>query len=86
MVKEVKTSKLNDAEVLRVIALFSREIKKTGLGKYFDEEFVKDGCVKGGGAFWIFDGPHEDDFAEVLEEKIREVEKKRHKRTEKEPP
>ena len=47
---------------------------------------MKVGFVKVGGEFWFFDGPHEDYFAEVLEEKIREVEKKRHKRTEKEPP
>ena len=86
MVKEIRTSTLKESEVLRVIALFSREIKKTGLGKYFDEEFVRDGRGRDGAAFWIFDGPYEDDFAEVLEEKIREVEEKRHKKTEKEPP
>ena len=82
MVKEVKTSTLNDAEVLRVIALFSRGIKKTGLGEYFDEEFVKDGSVRGGGAFWIFDGPHEDAFGKVLEEKIREIENEKDGKTE----
>ena len=77
MVKEVKASTLNDSEVLRVIALFSREIKKTGLGKCFEDEFVRDGRAKDGVTFWIFDGPHEDALAEVLEEKIREVEESR---------
>jgi hypothetical protein len=86
MVKEVKAATLNDAEVLKVIARFSREIRKTGLGKYFEDEFVRDGWERAGGAFWIFDGPHEDDFAKVLKEKIREVETDRDKRTEKEPP
>ncbi len=82
MVKEVKASTLNCSEVLRVIARFSREIKGRGLGEYFEEEFVRDGWEKERGAFWIFDGPHEDVLAKVLEEKIKEVEEERDIRTE----
>jgi hypothetical protein len=84
MVKEIKTSTLTEAEVLKVIALFSKEIRKTGLGEYFEEEFVRERTERHGEAFWIFDGPHEDDFAKVLEEKIREVEIRRDNNLEKE--
>jgi len=43
MVKEVKTSTLNCSEVLRVVARFVRGINERGLGKYFEDEFVRDG-------------------------------------------
>jgi hypothetical protein len=86
MVKEVKASTLNDSGVLRVIARFFREIKERGLTDYFDDEFVRDGWERDGGAFWIFDGPHEDAFGEVLEEMIREIEDDRDRKTKKEPP
>lgn len=53
MVKEVKTSTLNGSEVLRVVARFVKGINEKGLGKYFEDEFVRDGWEKDGGAFWI---------------------------------
>jgi hypothetical protein len=74
MVKDIKASMLNDAVVLKVIALFSKEIRKTDLDEYFEEEFVREGRGRDGLTFWIFDGPHEDILAGVLEEKIRALE------------
>ena len=43
MVKEVKNSTLNTSEILGVVARFFREMNERGLGKYFEEEFVRDG-------------------------------------------
>lgn len=46
MVKEVKNSTLNTSEILGVVARFFREINERGLGKYFEDEFVRDGWEK----------------------------------------
>jgi len=53
MVKEVKTSTLNCSEVLRVVARFVKGINERGLKDYFEDEFVRDGWEKDGGAFWV---------------------------------